>query len=1124
MKRGKKNLTKNWVITCLVVLALLSISMFAIYRLNKGFTGFAVFTSGPGLGQTTLTLQEANSENLGDAYVNENFANRNYGTSTNLETERNPYKRIYIKFNISFVPQGQIIDNSKLCLYMYNDQASQTIHASHVYVNDWNEGTENNVDVSGQDYKTNITWNNQPCGANFDNSTNCNLTSESSLSNDGSKSGTWQCWNVTNAVSYEYNSGSKKVSIVLYTNDIGNSDMFYSKEHTNASLRPYLNITYRSNINTTYVNSSFDESTEGWGITHFKNISSALSAVMIGGTVNVSSGVYNEKFLISKSVNLVGAGLEKTRIHGGETGHVIEINTEKVNVSGFTITGSGSGWSDSGIYLNGAGYSIISNNNFSGNNKGIEIINAYNNTVHSNYVVNSVRHGIRITNWASINNYFYNNYLDNSDNWYGTGHTNNFFNITKTLGTNIVGGEYIGGNYWSDYSGVNRGDGFGDTAYFVEGSYYDYLPLVENTAPVITIYSPENSNYFHNQEISLNYSVYDSDEDLDSCWYNLNQGNNLTLTSCENTTFYAPVGSHTLFLYANDSTGYLSVANVSFNSTNTAPEITIIEPSEGTTYGYNHSIALKFSINDLEEDKESCWYGINGGENITISNCQNTTFNVSGNTEYTLTIYVNDSLGEKSTDSVGFKVSLGAPTITTNSPLNEEYFSNKEINFYYTPSDIDLEVCSLWGNFDGEWKINQTNFSPLNGFENVFSINISDGAYIWSIECNDTEGNFAFSGNKTLYIDTTPPLISITEPQGTKSSRTNIPFTFSIVDASPVICMYNVLRGTNYEIINTTFDCSENSRTFSVTVDADFILNLYVNDSAGNLNFANSSFSVSTSTSPPPSSGGSSGGGSSGGTVAITLSSISAERISGLIVNPGDKKTIFWKVRNTGIKFVNDCVFRSKGAFSSWITHTERKNLAAGEEYEFVFDLNIPKDANSGEYNISVILECPELFVESSFIAEIIEKQIHFELIEIRRDNAYEIAIVYKITEASGENQDVDLHFILFDSKNEKVADKKEEMTILANSENVFETKIPVPSSLKGEVNFLVNLNSKTYSSFIQESAFIGSPLSGFAVRDFATPGNTVGGAIIILFVIFAFFMIKKILAHKKVINLKKKK
>jgi len=60
----------------------------------------------------------------------------------------------------------------------------------------------------------------------------------------------------------------------------------------------------------------------------------------------------------------------------------------------------------------------------------------------------------------------------------GAGDTNTY-NITKTPGTNIMGGPYLGGNYWGDYAGNDTdGDGIGETPHS-----YDLLPLVPNTPP-----------------------------------------------------------------------------------------------------------------------------------------------------------------------------------------------------------------------------------------------------------------------------------------------------------------------------------------------------------------------------------------------------------------------------------------------------------------------------------------------------------------------------------------------------------------------------------------------------------------------------------------------------------------
>lgn len=108
-----------------------------------------------------------------------------------------------------------------------------------------------------------------------------------------------------------------------------------------------------------------------------------------------------------------------------------------------------------------------------------------NNSIYSSYIINNDNCGIYFQpSTAFALNYFYDNYFSNNGANCSidvTNNMNNFFNTTKTHMTNIIGGNYSGGNYYDDYAGNDTdGDGIGETPYLIATGVYDYLPLTNN--------------------------------------------------------------------------------------------------------------------------------------------------------------------------------------------------------------------------------------------------------------------------------------------------------------------------------------------------------------------------------------------------------------------------------------------------------------------------------------------------------------------------------------------------------------------------------------------------------------------------------------------------------------------
>jgi parallel beta-helix repeat protein len=141
-----------------------------------------------------------------------------------------------------------------------------------------------------------------------------------------------------------------------------------------------------------------------------------------------------------------------------------------------------------GIMLDWTTQNIVSQNSLYGNANGMWL----NSTTASTITANTFRYNVynmSVGRYANAGDRPENNVI--YDNLFGpvSGYTNvefigfsykpNVWNVDKSQGPNIVGGPYIGGNYWADVPGVDLDlDGLGDGPYEIVSNNVDNLPLI----------------------------------------------------------------------------------------------------------------------------------------------------------------------------------------------------------------------------------------------------------------------------------------------------------------------------------------------------------------------------------------------------------------------------------------------------------------------------------------------------------------------------------------------------------------------------------------------------------------------------------------------------------------------
>ena len=361
-----------------------------------------------------------------------------------------------------------------------------------------------------------------------------------------------------------------------------------------------------------------------------------------------------------------------------------------------------------------------------------------------------------------------------------------------------------------------------------------------NTAPIITVFSPINGSNSTTSTIFFNAT---SNKTISTWIVNYN-GTNVTLSAINTTLEVEDGNNFNLLLYANNSnTGIFGLNDSVFFSVDvSSPQVTVIFPNETIDFHeVNTNLFVNWTVSDINLDTCTLEYN---GINTTVTCLDNqTTINITTSSNRSLTLYVNDTLGNSNSSSVSWNYKIFQNSLNyslTSVGGNTEDFTlniTKISSLQISTVDLVYNLSASSASFtSGDTSIISKSLGIPNPSSETnvsffFSFTLSDSSIINTTSNNQTILNFAI-GNCSTFSTLVYNFTMFDEENLTKLTNVTINYAFNLFDSTRTTPITNFSLAST---ANPTQICINQNLTSTSLFSLDGVLEYKSSDATGYL-------------------------------------------------------------------------------------------------------------------------------------------------------------------------------------------------------------------------------------------------------------------------------------------------